>query len=144
MTCIEQSIEINAPVAKVFQFAADWQNWPRFFEGVSDFRPTTEVTRGTGARYAYKAAMLGMKTPVETEIQDFVENQGWTGVSVKGVKAETRWVFEQVGGKTRFTYSLSYRLPVPVLGPLLDGLFMKPAWEKIIANSLRNLKELVE
>jgi uncharacterized membrane protein len=104
MTCIERSIEINAPVEKVFQYTADWRSWPKFFEGVSDFKPTTETTRGTGARYAYKAKMLGIKAPVETEIQDFMENEGWTGISVKGVESKTRWVFKGADGKTRFTY----------------------------------------
>jgi uncharacterized membrane protein len=144
MTDIERSIEINARVEKVFQYAADWQNWPKFFEGVSDFRPTTETTRGTGARYAYRVEMLGMKTAVETEIQDFVENGGWTGTATKGMKHKTRWVFEGDNGKTKFTYGLTYDLPVPILGGVDDALFMKPAWEKIIENSLQNLKRLVE
>jgi uncharacterized membrane protein len=144
MTYIERSIEIDAPVEKVFQYAADWQHWPKFFEGVSDFRPTTETTRGNGARYAYKAAMLGMKTAVETEIQDFVEDEGWTGTATKGMKHETRWVFEEDDGKTRFTYGLSYDLPVPILGGVLDAWFMKPVWEQIVEDSLQNLKRLIE
>jgi len=106
--------------------------------------PTTEITRGTGARYAYKAKMLGMKTPVESEIQDFLENEGWTGVSVKGVEAETRWLVEQVNGKTKFTYGLPYKMPIPIRGSIRDKLFMIPAWEKIVENSLQNLKELLE
>ncbi|UCG83813.1 MAG: SRPBCC family protein [Dehalococcoidia bacterium] len=141
MTYIEQSIEINAPVEKVLQYAADWENWPKFFEGVYDFRPTTETTRGTGARYAYKAGMLGMKAAVETEIHDFVENKGWKGVATKGMKHQTCWIFEEVNGKTKFTYGLGYWLPVPILGGILDKKFMKPAWERIIDNSLQNLKK---
>jgi hypothetical protein len=35
-------------------------------------------------------------------------------------------------------------MPVPILGGILDALFMKPAWEKIIESSLQNLKELLE
>lgn len=144
MTYIEGSIEINASVEKVFQFAADWKNWPEFFEGVSDFRPTTETKRGNGSRFAYKAKLLGMKASVETEIQEFVENEGWAGVSVKGVESKTRWIFRQVNGKTKFTYGMSYSLPIPILGNVLDRLFVKPAWERIIKNSLQNLKERME
>ncbi|MEA3377309.1 MAG: hypothetical protein U9R72_14050 [Chloroflexota bacterium] len=57
---------------------------------------------------------------------------------------ETRWIFGEANGKTRFTYGLTYDLPVPIIGGILDALFMKPAWEKIIENSLQNLKQLVE
>lgn len=144
MTEIKRSVEIDALVVEVFRFAADWQNWPKFFEAVSEFKPTTELTRGNGARFAYKAKLLGIKAPVETEIRDFVENEGWTGVSVKGMEHKTQWVFAQENSKTRFTYVLSYRLPLPVLGGVLDALFVKPAWERIIENSLLNLKGLME
>lgn len=88
--------------------------------------------------------MLGIKTAVETEIRDFVENEGWRGIATKGLKHETRWNFEDLDGSTRFTYGLTYDLPVPILGFVLDKLFMKPAWEKFIDNSLQNLKHLVE
>jgi uncharacterized membrane protein len=144
MTHIKRSIEINAPVEKVFQYAADWQNWPKFFVGVYEFQPTTEITRGSGARYAYKAEMLGMKAPVETEIQDFVENEGWTGIATKGVKHKTQWLFEPIEGGTKFTYGVSYQMPVPLIGGILDKLFMKPAWVKIVEDSLQNLKEQTE
>ena len=64
MTYIERCIEIDAPVEKVFQYASDWNNWPEFFEGVFDFKPTTENQRGNGSRFAYKAKLLGMKAHV--------------------------------------------------------------------------------
>jgi len=144
MTQIKRSVEILAPVEEVFQFAADWQNWTKFYEAVSEFKPTTEHARGNGARFAYKAKLLGIKAPVETEITDFVENEGWTGVSVRGLEHKSQWIFAATNGATRFTYVLSYRLPLPVLGAVLDAIFMKPAWEKIIENSLKNLKRIME
>jgi len=53
-----------------------------------------------------------MSVPVETEIQEFMENEGWTGVSVSGVKVKTRWIFVRVNGKTKFTYGQSGSLPI--------------------------------
>ena len=56
MARIERSIEIKASVDKVFIFAADWQNkfklkwWP----GIIDWKPTTEKTRGDGARFVFQ------------------------------------------------------------------------------------------
>lgn len=35
MTEISKTILINAPVSKVFNFASDYLNWPKFFEGIS-------------------------------------------------------------------------------------------------------------
>ena len=68
MTRIEKSIIINKPVEAVFKYASDWERWSDWFEGVSDFKPMTETTSGNGARYAYKAKMMGLNVKVETEI----------------------------------------------------------------------------
>ncbi len=141
MTRIEHTVRIEAPVEEVFKYAADYQSWAQWFEGVSDFQPTSEITRGNGARYAYKVRLLGFTAAVETEIHDLVINRGWTGIATRGMAHRTYWNFQQIENKTRFTYALEYRLPIPLLGPLLDSLLMKPQWNRIIVNSLNNLRQ---
>jgi len=92
MTEIKRSIIIEAPVDKVFAYASDYQKWPEFFEGVSDFKPITETTRGNGTKYIYKAKALGIMATVGTEIQQFKENEGWVGKSFKGIEHQTQWI----------------------------------------------------
>jgi uncharacterized membrane protein len=140
MTRVEASVEVNAPVTQVFAYASDWRRWEEWWEGVSEFRPTTEVTRGTGTRYAYRAWVAGVTMNVETEIHDFVENVGWIGVATKGPPHRTQWVFEDKGEKTQLTYILEYSLPVPLLGRPLDSLLIRPGWQRMLERSLRNLK----
>ena len=144
MTFIAQSIKIDAPVEKVFQFAADYENWEAFFVGVSDVRPTTEKTWGDGSRFVYKATIMGIPMPVGTEIQSFVENKGWRGKSFKGMEHRTQWTFERVDAGTEFTFAVDYKMPIPVLGDILDRLIVKREWEGIVAGSLQNVKELME
>ena len=91
MTHIEESIIINSPIEEVFKYTSDYQHWPEWFEGVSKFTSTTDITRGNGTRYAYKAKLMGLWAKVETEIQDFVPNQGWNGKSTKGLPHKTHW-----------------------------------------------------
>jgi len=141
MTHIEHSIIIEAPVEQVFNYAADYRKWCEWFEGVSDFKPTTLITQGNGARYAYKARVMGIAAPVETEIHDFIHNRGWTGISTKGLAHRTHWTFEPIGNRTKFTYAMEYQLPVPLLGSLLDSLVARPQWRKILERSLNNLKQ---
>jgi len=144
MTRVEASVEIAAPLPEVFAYASDWRKWEEWWLGVSDFRPTTEVTRGNGTRYAYKAWIGGIRMEVETEIHDFVENVGWRGVVTRGTPHTTRWLFEPAGAGTRLTYTLEYRIPVPVVGPLLDALLMRPGWQRRLERSLANLKARFE
>ena len=140
MTRVEDTVIVDAPVHTVFAYASDWRRWPEWFEGVSDFRPTTEITRGTGARYAYRASLMGLPATVETEIRDFVEDQGWTGIATRGLPHRTHWRFEAQGESTRFTYALEYQLPVPLVGAVLDALVLKGQWRRIIERSLSNLR----
>lgn len=66
MARIEKSIEIEAPVDKVFDFvAAEWEKKMSFFEGVYDWRLTSGKTMGDGARCAYKVKILGTETEIE-------------------------------------------------------------------------------
>jgi len=143
MTRIERSTVIPAPVERVFAIASDYRRWEQWFEGVAGFRPTTEVERGNGARYLYTARLGFFNATVETEIHDFVENVGWTGRSTRGLPHRTRWVFGPVQEGTRFTYGVEYWLPVPLLVPVLDLLFLKRQWVGIIERSLGNLRDLV-
>jgi uncharacterized membrane protein len=140
MTKVTATVEVNAPLDDVWAFASDWRHWDSWWDGVSGFRPTTEVTRGDGARYAYRAWIAGLTLNLETEIHDFVEKVGWRGVVTKGPPHRTQWVFEGKGATTQLTYTLEYSLPVPVLGPLLDSLLMRPGWQHRLETSLRNLK----
>lgn len=142
MSKVESSVKIPLPVEDVFPYVSDYKKWEEWFEGVSDFKPTTETTRGNGTRYAYKAKMMGLNVGVETEIFDFVENQGWKGKSIKGMPHTTYWIFESIEGGTKFTYALEYELEIPLVGNWLDKTFMEPQWNKIINNSLENLKNM--
>ncbi len=140
MTRVESSVLVPAPVATVFAYASDWQKWPEWFEGVENFHPMTAITRGNGARYAYTARVMAFRARVVTEITDFAENVGWTGVARGGMPHTTHWRFEAAGEQTRFTYGLDYRVPVPLLGKLVDAVLLKPQWRRIISDSLGNLQ----
>jgi uncharacterized membrane protein len=144
MTKVEASVVVKAPIAEVFAFASDWRKWDDWWEGVSGFRPTTELTRGNGTRYAYKAWIAGITLNLETEIHDFVEKVGWRGIVIKGPPHTTQWVFEPKGETTQLTYILEYSLPVPVLGALLDSLLMRPGWHRRLRKSLENLRVFFE
>jgi len=144
MNRIESSVLVPAPLAEVFAYASDWQKWHEWFVGLSGTRPITSVTRGNGAQYAYKVRLMCFSAGVVTEIADFVENVGWRGIGRKGMPHVAHWQFEASGNQTHFTYSLEYRVPVPVLGTLLDAAILKPQWIRILNSSLANVKRHFE
>ena len=82
---------------------------------------------------------MGLSVGVETEIHDFKQNRGWTGIATKGMPHRTAWIFEPVGSATRFTHVVEGHVPVPLFGSLFDSLFLKPQWDRIVKTSLNNL-----
>ena len=144
MTRVEGRTIVDATVDQVFAYASDWTHWSEWFQGVSNFKPLTEVERGNGARYSYRASLLGFQAPVETEIAEFRENQGWKGIGHGSIPHTTFWLFESVGTKTRFTYVQEYRIPIPLIGTLLDTILLKRQWHNIIQSSLANLRHHFE
>ena len=140
MTRIEGTILIDAPLQQVFAYASDWKTWSNWFVGVSNFRPVTGIERGNGARYVYRARILGFQASVETEITEFCEDRGWKGVGQGALPHTTYWLFEPVDTGTRFTYAQEYHIPIPVVGALLDAAFLRRQWRRIIDVSLNNLR----
>jgi uncharacterized protein YndB with AHSA1/START domain len=139
MRRMEGTIVIDAPRPKVFAYASDWQRWSEWFEGISDVKATSSVTRGNGARYAYRARVFGVPASVETEIHDFEENGGWTGQGTKGVPHKTRWIFEDEDDGTRFTFAVESHLPIPLVRSILEPILEKE-WNRIIEVSLKSLR----
>jgi hypothetical protein len=52
----------------------------------------------------------------------------------------TQWAFAPVAHGTEYAYVLEYDIPVPLLGAVLDSLFVKPQWSKILENVFDNLE----
>jgi len=144
MTKVEASLEINKPVKQVFAYASDWKHWAEWREGVSDLKPTTETDRGNNTRYAYKALVAGLKFNLETEIHYFKENVGWQGIVRTGLPHKMQWQFENKASKTNVTYIIEYGPPWFLIGPLLNFFIIKPNWQRMIENTLNNLKVHLE
>ena len=144
MTKVEASLEINKPVKQVFAYASDWKHWAEWREGVSDLKPTTETDRGNNTRYAYKALVAGLKFNLETEIHYFKENVGWQGIVRTGLPHKMQWQFENKASKTNVTYIIEYSPPWFLIGPLLNFFIIKPNWQRMIENTLNNLKVHLE
>ncbi len=144
MTHISRSVFIDAPLSRVFAYASEWSRWEDWFEGVSGFRPLTEIEKGNGAKYAYRAKMMGISVPVDAEVRDFRKNKGWVATGKKGMPYTAKWTFREKGGGTEFTYALEYTLTIPLIGGFLDRKLMIPEWENILEKSLANLKATIE
>lgn len=148
MAHIESNVRIKAPLEDVFRFVSDWHNAEGFRDGVYDYECVGDQPCGDGARFCCKvrSPVIG-ETAYTLEMVDFSPNRGWVLQSVEGPDYIERWWFHGEPGwprYTRITYDLRYKVPVPVVGGVVDELLVRPRWEERADNTLKNIRIMVE
>lgn len=141
---ISKSIVIDASAEEVFEFTGDWRNLPKYQTGIKDWQPTTEKTKGEGARFSYTTKELGMDFDIETEIIRVSLNEKRVWKTVSGADIEAQWFFEPLNGSTKTTYIIDYDLPIPIIANIIDVLLVRERREIWVEDMLQNLKTLIE
>jgi len=140
----QYSVVIDVPVEKVFTFAADFENDPRWRTEVQRMRYTSGRPIGVGSQAVETARVLGQILETTTVTTDYEPNRRVAAKSVSGpVPIVASRDFEVVPGGTRFTYTLEgdtsgvllFRLGQPIL----------TRWyQRRIESYLRTLKGILE
>lgn len=145
---IENSIEIEAPVKKVFALYAD----PKFLEKTApeDAEIKVEVTSkgpiGLGTTSRTSGVLSGRKLNFETEYVEFEENRRIVDRQTKGdlKRFDVTSVFEATDKGTKVTTTVNYELPYSVLGKIIDKLKAGKDMERYIKAINEKAKEILE
>jgi uncharacterized protein YndB with AHSA1/START domain len=120
MHITEKRIEIDAPVARVFDLFSDFESFPRWMKNIRE-------VRYTGRRFTRWAAEAPFGTEVEWEAETthFEPERRIAWRSVRGdVDTEGEVIFEESGrGSTLMRVVLGYHLPAGRLGEIVARLF---------------------
>jgi uncharacterized membrane protein len=139
MSTATHSIEVNAPVDRVYALWRDFENWPKFLPSVKEALDTGDRT-----------AMVKLATPVgtldcHTEIINDHPGESFQWHTTSGAvdflgKAE----FEAAApDRTRVTITMEYHAPLGRIGEMVARwLHEDPCAE--LPNELRRFKSLVE
>ena len=144
MAKLTRSIEIDAPVEKVFDFALDvgklWTSWPEDV-AVRDVELTPDGV-GTSARLFSHFFAIHLEGTVEyTEV---VPNEH-IAASVHFFGENPTWMFtfEPADDGTKMTAEGEWHAKVPVVGKRLDGMMVKEH-EEGLESLLETVKSQVE
>lgn len=132
----QHTVTIGRPADAVFAFVADGETGPRWRSGILDI---THVSgEGVGARYRQgTAGPMGRRVAADYEITTFEPSRLLEFRVVAGpIRPRGRYVFEEVDGGTRLTFSLSAELGA------LQRLFMGSMVAKTIESEVRSLEKL--
>jgi ligand-binding SRPBCC domain-containing protein len=148
---VESSVEIEAPVEKVFVFFSNPKNQEKIFVDYSmKMEDVSEQPPGVGTKYRTSCVVAGTKVkPHFHEVVEFEKNRRIVDREVKGgggsmKKEELTYAFGATDRGTKVTLTIDYKLPYSVIGEVLDKLRMRKAFENFSKDGVQRAKEIIE
>jgi uncharacterized membrane protein len=142
---LEKNVAINAPIEKVYAFASDWRNLPRYFTYVQKVKPKTENPLCQGTELDLRVRFLGGIRDAKWVCTENIANQSWAfDATLMGIKAIKKWILLPIGDTTKVTFYFEYNMPPPILGPIIDVLFIGPLWNRLYDKCIKTLKQVME
>ena len=123
MAKVERSININAPVKKVFAYITDPANRMEWLPSTTNIRDITGL--GVGQRWGYTYKMAGISLKGENVVTEFTSDQWYAHKSTGGVVSTWTYTFNPEAGGTRLSLVVEYNIPVPVLGKMAERLVLQ-------------------
>jgi uncharacterized membrane protein len=116
METIEKSIEVNAPLRQVYNQWTQFEDFPRFMEGVEEVRQLNDQ------RLFWRAQIWGKTEEWEAEIYEQIPDQRIAWRSVVGAPNAGAVSFAPVGAdRTRVTLTINYE-PLGAVEKIGDAL----------------------
>ena len=146
---VESSVEIEAPIEKVFAFISDPKNQERVFVDYSmKIEDVSKQPIGVGTKYRPSCVIAGIKAkPHLHELVEFEKNRRIVDREVKGGalnREELTYAFGATDRGTKVTLTIDYKLPYSVVGEVLDKLRMRKAFENFSKDGVQKAKEILE
>jgi uncharacterized membrane protein len=144
LTRVEKSIEINAPLDKVFSLIR-WDKVPEYYDSIKKVEWISEPIMKVGATVHVLSDIAGSKGEWDAEITEYKDNEkvSWrTNSGNMTIIYNSTLDPAEVG--TKLTTAFDYELPYSVLGKLIDKLRVHKAMEKEAEKALQKMKEAAE
>lgn len=141
MSAMNKSINIKAPVAKVFEFVTTPENWTRYVTSLVAVKNVSDEKPKVGTTFAWDYKMMGIKVSGKGEVTNCVKNKSF-GLTLKG-KMQINEAYEFVGetdGSTTLTVHVDYELPSEVLQVFANSKLV----DKINAMESRGVLEKIK
>ncbi|MFC7215962.1 SRPBCC family protein [Saliphagus sp. GCM10025334] len=142
MPKFEHTIEIEAPVDRVFQFGIDPENWRRTMPSLTDVEIVEETDDGLRMNATYR--LLGTSMDGEMEMRIVEPNEHTiTTFESPGMTGELHYHYSETDSGTRVVQRADYEFGDSLFERVLEPV-AKRYNKRQFRNSLRTSKELVE
>ena len=140
---LEESVEINRPLAEVFKYVSDVGNYPQWMAHVLEVRQHIPGAPRQSDSFVVAIKSVGRRFETPYERTSYEPDRRYTDRAVGGPIPNQRWhsAFQEVPGGTRFTRAVD--VESSGLLRLLEPL-QKRAAERQLKKDLQTLKHVVE
>lgn len=138
MAKINQSVEVDAPVHRVFKLWSDMESFPGFMEHVQEVQRT-----GPRSTHWVVEAPMGRKVEWDAQTTEMDENRkiAWRATGDVGTSGEVSFTPEG-SDRTRVDVDMEYHTPGGPVGELFAKVFENPS--KDVEQDLQRFKALAE
>src|SRR5258708_2942703 len=117
MAFVSETVDVDAPITRVFDFVADARQGMRWLEGFTRFEPVLGFgavvpPTGVGSQVRVAGQRFGLSVESVLTVVEFEKNRRFTSRSGGPISSETTWLFEEIPGGTRVTFQGTYRIPL--------------------------------
>ena len=124
MATIKKSININAPVEKVFEYAKNPEILPEIWPSLVEVKNIKKLPNG-GHSWDWVYKMAGMRFTGTSEDIEVVPNERTVSHTTGGIESTITWEYQPVDDGTKFTFTTEYKVPIPLLGKLAESIIVK-------------------
>ena len=124
MATVKNSIKINSPVEKVFEYSTNPKNLPEIWPSLVEVKNIKKLENG-GNSYDWVYKMAGMNFKGSSEDIEVIPNKCVVSTSSVGIESTVKWEYQPVDDGTIMTSTIEYKVPVPLLRKLAESIIVK-------------------
>lgn len=141
---ISNSININSPLPKVFEYVTNPQNWTRYVPSLISVKNVSNDPPVKGTTFDWTYRVLGMNFKGKGSVTAYSKDKKFAIKMYGAFPITETFIFEGDANSTILSFEVSYELPGKVLSvvskmPVIERVHTREAGEVI-----RRLKDLCE
>ena len=144
MAQITQSIKIDAPLTKVFDYVTNPDNWTKYVTSLVDIRNVSDETPKAGTTFEWTYRMLGVNNDGKGSIVDFEKSSSFAMEMEGSFPIKETYAFKGDEHSTELTFGIKYDVPGKVLGVIADKLVVERLNVKEAIAVLNKIKDICE
>ena len=132
---------INRPILQVYAFWRNLENLPKFMNHLQTVDCIDDITSKWTAKGPLGVATISWDAKITREEKD--KYLSWKSLPGAAIDNSGKVSFKPVGQSTEIDVTISYRVPLGVIGEGAAKL-VNPYFEKMVKNDIENLKYYLE